>query len=78
VPGSPQFRLCIAKRFPYAFASAVLIVAATLILIGDPGDPALAAALVEGGVLLAAGLAVLLSGGLRTTPGADAQRVRTG
>lgn len=62
----------------YAFAAAVLIVAATLILVGDPGDPALAAALVEGGVLLAAGLAVLLSGGLRTSPGADARRVRTG
>lgn len=53
----------------FAYASAALVAAATLIVIAHPGDPIVVAALVEGSLLLVAGFSILIVEQLRGPQG---------
>lgn len=61
----------------FALASVALIAAATAIVAADPEDPALIAAVVEGILLLAAGLATLIGARARDAGARDAIVPRT-
>lgn len=62
----------------YAWAALALIGAATLIVVADPADPILVAALAEGVLLLAAGLAALIGDRQGVGAGTSATSAQTG
>lgn len=55
----------------FAYVASTLIVAATLIVAVDPGDPTLLAPLVEGALLLAGGLAIIVGEWLHNAGGSN-------